>query len=191
VNIGMETGRLDRKLPFIKKVAVEALTLPYATDEEADRGIETHIRDFYRKLTTAGAIQETTVAQAVAEVRSIYHRSFFPEMKVDWRAYPDNIGHMMFDGCFRCHDGRHVSEGRQQLSKDCGTCHQFLEAPGPQAPQIFRQGVPDHPVKLEGDHAQLKCSQCHTGGPAPERTCADATPCRTASGRARAPHYRI
>jgi hypothetical protein len=172
VNISIETGRLDRTLPFIKKVAVAALTLPYNNDAEADRGIEAHIREFYKKLAPRGGPSESAITQAVTEARALYHRSFFPAMRVSWRAYPDNIGHMMFDGCFRCHDGKHADAQGRVISRDCSSCHQFLEAANPQAPQIFRQGVPEHPLKLQGEHAQLKCSQCHTGGPAPERTCA-------------------
>ena len=31
-------------------------------------------------------------------------------MKTDWRKFPDNIGHLYYRGCFRCHDGKHVNE---------------------------------------------------------------------------------
>ena len=182
VNISIETGRLDRRLPFIKKVAVEALTLPYDNDAEADRGIDTHIRNFYKKLAPGQEPGESAITEAVAEVRALYHRSFFPVMKVNWRVYPDNIGHMMFDGCFRCHDGKHVDAQGRAVSKDCSACHQFLQVANSQAQGIYRQGVPEHPLKLRGEHAQLKCSQCHTGGPAPERTCAG---CHTTQSRFR------
>src|SRR6266568_9288838 len=33
----------------------------------------------------------------------------FPEMKVDWRTHPDNVGHFYSQGCFRCHDNQHAS----------------------------------------------------------------------------------
>lgn len=179
VNMSIDSARLDRDMPYIKKVAVEALTLPFGSDAEADKGIEEHIRGFYRSLKSA--VPEASLARAVGEVRAIYHRNFFPYMKVDWRAYPDNIGHMMFNGCFRCHDGKHVTADGQRITKDCSACHQFLEPAAGQS-QTYRQGIPEHPLKLEGDHAELKCSQCHTGGPAPELTC---TGCHTAQARFR------
>ncbi len=172
VNISIETNRIDRSMPFIKKVAVEALTLPYETDDEADSGIDQYIRDFYRNGKPEAGISEQTLVQAIREVQAIYHRNFFPLMRVDWRAYPDNIGHMMFEGCFRCHDGEHTDSEGVAVSMDCDSCHQFLEPAGDHAPETFIQGVPEHPVKLPGDHSKFKCSKCHTGGRAPETSCA-------------------
>jgi len=46
-------------------------------------------------------------------VKRVYHQNFFPEMRVSWQAYPDNIGHKEFPGCFRCHDGKARQRGRQ------------------------------------------------------------------------------
>ena len=45
---------------------------------------------------------------------------------VSWKAFPDNIGHMYFLGCFRCHDGKHVSESGKVLTNDCNACHVVL-----------------------------------------------------------------
>ena len=46
-------------------------------------------------------------------MQKIYQTNIFPEMKVDWRTHPDNIGHTLYPGCFRCHEGNHVSrEGK-------------------------------------------------------------------------------
>jgi len=39
-----------------------------------------------------------------------YKRNIFPEMGVKWSIYPDNVGHLDFPGCFRCHDNKHVTE---------------------------------------------------------------------------------
>ncbi|PYV10734.1 MAG: hypothetical protein DMG07_20605 [Acidobacteria bacterium] len=94
-------------------------------------------------------------------------------MKVDWRAYPDNIGHKIFDGCFRCHDGKHRSDDSRVVRKDCSVCHEVqrpIAADG--RGEVLEQRVPEHPVRLEGTHAELTCSACHTGGRAPESTCA-------------------
>ncbi len=35
--------------------------------------------------------------------RRFITKIFFAEMKVRWDAYPNNIGHLEFNGCFRCH----------------------------------------------------------------------------------------
>jgi hypothetical protein len=173
VNVSMETGRLDRTLPSIKRIAVDALTQPYSSESEADAKIETLVRDFYSKRDgQVEAQKNAAINKAIEEVRAIYRRNFFPRMRVDWRAYPDNIGHMIFDGCFRCHDGKHVSVDRGPIRRDCTVCHDFLQPmEGKEPPQAYLNGVPPHPVKLEGVHNELNCSACHTGGPAPDPTC--------------------
>jgi hypothetical protein len=110
----------------------------------------------------------------VLTAREIYTTNFFPEMNVSWRTYPDNIGHKIFAGCFRCHDGRHVDAGGRALSHECGTCHEFLSptAEDQAATKLVGIGGFKHPIELEGIHATLRCDSCHTGGVAPQPTCA-------------------
>jgi hypothetical protein len=88
-------------------------------------------------------------------------------MKANWETHPDNLGHYYFVGCFRCHDGQHVSCDGRVISKDCNQCHTVLsESEGANtvagtAPVNFQ-----HPVDL-GDLTQVTCSDCHTGGSGP------------------------
>jgi hypothetical protein len=173
VNISLETGRISRDLPYSKKIAVEALTVPYSTGEEADAKIATYIRDAYQKLDPRIAGErKSDINQTIDEVRAIYRRNFFPLMRVDWRTYPDNIGHMIFNGCFRCHDGKHISNDKGPIRRDCSVCHEFQQPlPLAEAPNAFQQITPEHPYKLEGIHAQLNCSSCHSGGRAPVASC--------------------
>ncbi len=49
-------------------------------------------------------------------------------MKVNWKTHPNNIGHFYFQGCFRCHDGNHVSKDGKVISKDCNSCHTLVGA---------------------------------------------------------------
>jgi hypothetical protein len=173
VSNSLETNRLDRTIPYVKKVAVEALTLPYGNEQEAESGIATYIRDFYRKYNPQWAdAHKSSINQTIDEVRNLYRRNFFPRMKVDWRTYPDNIGHMIFQGCDRCHDGKHISNDKGPIRRDCTVCHEFQQPlESPTAENVFQQITPEHPYKLEGIHAELKCSQCHTGGRGPEPSC--------------------
>ena len=169
----LQEGRIPAELPFIKKVAVEAMVKTYATFAEADRGIEAYIRDFYQKQYPAVAKgQDQKLQAAVAEVQRVYHQNFFPEMRVSWQAYPDNIGHKEFPGCFRCHDGKHASADGKTVSHNCDTCHEFLERT--QAGGLLRAEASPafaHPWKLAGGHTALLCGVCHTGGPAKPATC--------------------
>ncbi len=184
VDISLETGRISRDLPYAKKIAVEALTVPYSSEEEANSSIATYIREAYAKLDPGIAeTRKGEINQAIDEVRAIYRRNFFPNMRVDWRTYPDNIGHMIFNGCFRCHDGKHISNDKGPIRRDCNVCHEFQqELPQSEAPNTFQQITPEHPYKLEGIHAQLNCSSCHSGGRAPVASCEG---CHTAQGRFR------
>ena len=169
----LQEGRISTEIPFIKKVAVEAMVGTYATAEEADRGIETYIRDFYQKQYPAVAQgQDAKLKAAIGEVKRVYHLNFFPEMKVSWQAYPDNIGHKEFPGCFRCHDGKHVSADGMAIDHKCDSCHEFLERRAGGA-FVRTEATPAfaHPWKLGGKHAEVLCGTCHTGGPMKPATC--------------------
>ena len=49
-------------------------------------------------------------------------------MNVTFGVYPDNIGHMTSQGCFRCHDGGHTAKDGSSITADCESCHKMLEA---------------------------------------------------------------
>jgi len=87
-------------------------------------------------------------------------------MKVKWNAYPNQIGHLEFEGCFRCHNNRHESETGKKISMDCNLCH-----------TIIAQGTPDnmeaitglnesldffHPNDPDGMWKEGLCSDCHS-----------------------------
>jgi hypothetical protein len=44
-------------------------------------------------------------------------------MKVGWGTYPNNIGHVFFPGCFRCHDDNHKARDGSVIKQDCESCH--------------------------------------------------------------------
>jgi len=173
VNTSLETGRIDRTLPWAKKVAVEALTEPYTSYEESDLKIATYIRDFYERTDPQIAeLRKSSINQMIDDVRQLYRRNFFPSMNADWLTYPDNIGHMIYDGCYRCHEGKHISNDKGAIRKDCEVCHEFqLPMQVVESAKAFRQIAPAHPYELKGIHTQLKCSMCHDGGRAPSPSC--------------------
>ena len=109
VDLALSTGRLDPKTPWVKSKVVAALVKPYSTRAEAEQGIANILREAYPDPAQANPI--INVAQ------EIYRENFFPEAKVDWRTYPDFVGHKNWNGCFRCHDGKHVSSVWQELDQ--------------------------------------------------------------------------
>jgi len=176
VDRAMTTGLIPRTLPWAKKVVVDALVREYPTTEKAHEGLTAEIEGFYRQKYPAvykerKADVDKTVAQAIA----IFDRSVFPDMKVNWKTYTSNIGHRNWPGCFRCHDGRHVSKTGKVLSKGCTECHTMPER-GPLMPLgsvSTESKMPWHPVQLQGKHARILCNQCHSAGYRPPSECAE------------------
>ena len=88
-------------------------------------------------------------------------------MKVDWKTHENNIGHLYFPGCLRCHDGEHASADRKVIRKDCDTCHTVLSQQEGSSTAVAAEGMPfKHPVDL-GDLTAVNCNDCHSGGVGP------------------------
>jgi len=153
--------KLDVSLPYLKRQAAETLSKPYATNEEALKSIAANINDYYR--TDYAALypeKRVPIENAIAEIQRIYQANFFPEMKTDWQAHPNNIGHLRSSGCFRCHDGEHVSNTGKVISNDCNICHTVIsDSAGPPEKNV-KTGPFQHPVDL-GALAEHKCEFCH------------------------------
>jgi nitrate/TMAO reductase-like tetraheme cytochrome c subunit len=169
VDGSLSAGRIDASLPFIKQEGVVALTKTYASDQDAQTGIDSEIRGFYQsKYPQIYAAQGKSVETAIAELQIIYRSTIFPYMRVDWRSHPDNLGHFYSPGCFRCHDGQHVSAEGKVIPKDCNSCHTVQAQLESGTPLMAHEPeVPfKHPVDL-GDLTQVNCADCHTGGTGP------------------------
>lgn len=157
----LAANRLDSSLPYLKRQAVEALSKPYTTNDEAVRTIASTLGDFYRNYyTQIYSEKRGAVDGAIAEVQRLYQLNFFPEMKTDWQAHPNNIGHLRSSGCFRCHDGEHKSSDGKVIRNDCNICHTVLFDSARAPEQNPRTGSFKHPVDL-GSLESRKCESCH------------------------------
>ena len=133
----MAQGGISTTLPFIKKQALAALQTEYPDRDTATQRIAQTLRTFYTtNYPQVASSQGAQIDAAVAATQSIYLRNVFPEMKVTWGTYINDIGHTDYPGCFRCHDGNHVSADGQMIPNDCDTCHHLL-AVGEQNPKIL------------------------------------------------------
>jgi len=127
VDQAMLARRIDASLPSIKQEAVAVLAAPYKTNDEAMRSIASGIDSFYAtKYADVAKAKQLEIRNAVTEVQQIYSRTTFPDMKLNWQTHPNNLGHYYSPGCFRCHDGQHVSADGRVVSKDCNQCHTML-----------------------------------------------------------------
>jgi hypothetical protein len=169
VNVALETGKIDSTLPFIKRTGVELLTATYPSTAAALDGIANGVTAFYRdRYPEVLRTRRDAVARGIGALQDLYRQNFFPEMKVRWDVYPDNIGHLMFSGCYRCHDDQHKSADGKTIAKNCTACHSIV-AQGPPGQSAFSTapgGVAfQHPVDIGDAWQQMPCSDCHTGAP--------------------------
>jgi nitrate/TMAO reductase-like tetraheme cytochrome c subunit len=118
VDTAISAGQLPRDLPFARREAVAALKDSYASQAEAFAGIEARLRKIYAPQSSGAS-----VARTIGAVQEIYNRNVFPAMKVGWGTYPNNIGHVFFNGCFRCHDDNHKARDGSVIKQDCESCH--------------------------------------------------------------------
>jgi hypothetical protein len=139
VDRAIATGGIDRGLAFIKREAVRLVTASHPTVDQGLAAIDGELRKFYM---SSGRTVDAQLARSVATVQNIYRRNVFPEMKVTFGTYPDNIGHITSQGCFRCHDDSHNTKDGATISADCEYCHKQIETPPPAAPLTTGAGSP-------------------------------------------------
>ena len=176
-------GKIPSTLPWIKKLLVYAMMQEYSTRDDAHQAIRRAVMDTYQtKYPKVLVERHGDMERAITFAFRIYDRAVFPDMKVSWHTYPVNLGHQHWPGCFRCHDGRHVSVEGKVLANDCATtCHTQ-----PQRGLQTALGVIDpsatndwHPWQMPNKgldipaHKQLLCSTCHKAGRGPKSGCDD------------------
>lgn len=169
VDRALAAGLISPTLPFAKQQAVQVLTAEYKTTDQAMTAIAQAIPAFYKeKYPQLATTRAGDVQAMVNTLQGIFKENIFPEMKVDWRTHPDNVGHYYFNGCFRCHDGNHTSKDGKVISKDCNSCHTMLtQEEGVLPANVVNTAMSfKHPVDL-GDLTAVNCSDCHNGGNGP------------------------
>lgn len=123
VDKAISDGLISRDLPSIRGKAVSLLTGPFETTEAALSAIES-LGDSYRSNS---ALDQTKVELMVATLKDIFERTNFPDMKLDFTTNPNNANHAFSLGCFRCHDGNHVTSPDsgevEAIRVECNLCH--------------------------------------------------------------------
>lgn len=185
VDQAIASGLISREIPFIREKAVELLNQSYPSEQDAFAAME-RLADYYKDSTAstvATALSLSTqadVTEAIEIIKRIYQETNFPEMKLNWETNPNNDRHTPSLGCFRCHDGKHVSiesDGYEEsISVKCNLCHTvpivgrggdvLVEAPVivgavPVSHSDFRWTI-EHRNVNESD--QQVCLDCHGRG---------------------------
>jgi hypothetical protein len=170
VNEALAEGSISLELPSIKAQAVGALDAGYATTEEAMTGIANSLREFYRRNHPEVLAEKPfALTSSIKKVQEIYRETIFPEMRADWSAHPDNIGHRDSPGCFRCHNDEMESAEGNTIFTSCNKCH-LIMAQGDSIGHVdvdLEEGLPFvHPEDFDTIEEYTECHDCHTGGAA-------------------------
>jgi hypothetical protein len=161
----MINGEVSKNIPFIKKVSMGILRENFSSRDTAFMKIEDAITNYYKTdFNDFYSKNSEIIDKSVAAIKKAYSRNTFPGMKVSYDQYPEHIGHLESDGCFRCHNDSFKSENGRVISRDCNLCH-----------TIVGQGKPDmmeytmirdtlqfrHPVDIGTAWKEANCSECH------------------------------
>jgi hypothetical protein len=124
VDGALAMGEMPATLPYVKREATAALTVTYASQTAAEDAIAARLREFYRvQYSQVFMARRQDVERAVQATQHLYSRNVFPAMNITWGTYPNNLGHMDFPGCFRCHDENHKTKDGKTIGQSCDLCH--------------------------------------------------------------------
>jgi NapC/NirT cytochrome c family protein len=159
------TGKVPKSIPNIKYITMEILKEIYDTKEDALKAINDEILNYYQtEYADYYASNKDLIVSTIKLVQKEYTLNNFPRMKADYYAYPNHIGHMETDGCFRCHNDTFKSNTGRVISKDCNLCHSIMVQGKPDSLEFAKSfdSLPfKHPTYVKGKWKKYNCSECH------------------------------
>lgn len=160
----ISNGQIPVELPEVKMIAMEVLNTSYPDRDTARMLITERVLDFY--TTNYPQIMDEKgdlVNKAIEGFMEGYSKNIFPEMGARWDAYPNHIGHIEHNGCFRCHNGNHVSQDDRVISRDCNLCHTILAQGTPD--DYMSTGINESLEFIHPDYdeswKEYACADCH------------------------------
>ena len=167
LNVFLSSKLIDPLLPDIKSTSVQALGSNYTSREAAKAGIRDAIMEFYKKkYPDVATLKKAELERVIVTLQYLYDWNYDPAMKVSWKSFPSQSGHMYSLGCFRCHDGKHKSDDGAVLSKDCNLCHQLIKLRREKENKltVLAEEPYPHPVDIGDSYKEMNCSECHGAG---------------------------
>ena len=170
VDEALSDGRLSQDLPYAKKEMLALLSASYPSQEEALAAVESVEAQYEAAYPEVAASQSAEIQQAAELARELLPQLVFEEPDITWRSFPDNGKHEDFAGCFRCHDGKHLSREGESIRLHCNICHSTPMTVGaddrpPEMPLTTIQEPPSHlETNFMADHrfqANSVCVDCH------------------------------
>jgi hypothetical protein len=131
-------GEIPADLPFIKKTGLALIQAEYQSEQGAASKIAAGLNDFYRaQYPKVFAKRSGDISAAGSALAAVYNRNVFPDLKVTWGTYANNLGHADYPGCFRCHDDSHAAADKKTIPQDCAECHNAI-AVDESSPEILK-----------------------------------------------------
>ena len=159
------TGDVSKEIPFIKKVSMDILRETFRNKDSALLVIHDNIMNFY-KSGYGDYMQKNNelINSSIASIQKAFSQNTFPSMKVTYDVYPEHIGHLESEGCFRCHNDAFKTDDGRTITRDCNLCHTIVGQGKPQAMQIT--SIRDtlefiHPIDIGTAWKEANCSECH------------------------------
>jgi nitrate/TMAO reductase-like tetraheme cytochrome c subunit len=159
----MLTGAVSKDIPFIKKVSMEILRETFSDKDTALMKIESAIKGFYEQ-NQYYADHKDVIDNSVTAIQEAFSRNTFPRMKVAYDVYPEHIGHLETEGCFRCHNDSFKSDDGRTITRDCNLCHTIVGQGSPESMELanIREALEfKHPIDIGTAWKEANCSECH------------------------------
>ena len=161
----MLAGGISNNIPFIKKTAMGILRNTFSNKDTALLQIRDGILSYYKSnFSDYLAKNSDRIDNSVTAIQNAFSQNTFPRMKVTYDVYPDHIGHLESEGCFRCHNDAFVSDAGQKITRDCNICHSIIGQgkPGMMDYANIRDTLGfRHPVDIGTAWKEANCSECH------------------------------
>lgn len=119
----MSRGLISPSIPEIRKQAFTVVSATYKSQKEAIFAIDGLLPFYQSRYSEFYDKNEAKVKAAVAALKEYFGKSVFYDQKMDWNTHPNNMGHQDDPGCFRCHDGKHITVNNEAIRLECNICH--------------------------------------------------------------------
>ncbi len=171
VDAALARGFIDKTIPDIRLKSIEVLSATYTSQQQGLNGIaglENYYQAYYQQFYSAN---QAAIQTAITYLQNVYTSSVNLDQKSDWNTHPNNVGHMDFPGCFRCHDGKHMDASQKAIRLECNLCHTIpvVTDPSKFVADVEIPRGPEPQTHLNANwiamHNQVfnpTCSDCHT-----------------------------
>jgi mono/diheme cytochrome c family protein len=170
IDQALSKNLIPRDLPFVREQAFIRINRLYRSDQQAHEAIESLETYYKNNFPDLYAERTEEIQDTVATLKQVYNQMVFREQSIDWQTHKDNLGHKNDPGCFRCHDGKHLTQTGEAIRLECNLCHSIpvISEPGDLVTDIEIASGPEPAshthtnwMSLHGKAIDSTCIACH------------------------------